>query len=272
MNLRVLAVLLTASPLSCLPNETRAVPGALVVRSEAREPYGPSFARMGADGWSVQVDQLYVTLGGVELEGEACEAYSEATYSRVLDLTRAGPQKVSLSHGLGDCQLAFAAAGPRWNTLAGDGVPADVVDRFRTAGDGDATSGVSVYLAGEARRDRAQVRFEWPFRVHLTYRECRVLDSANAATDLALVSGEQQQLDIEVDAFALFRAEPSAQELHFAPFAEADRDADGNLTLAELRLAAILDDPLGSRLRHLLKPVNATCATFELCERDCDER
>ncbi len=270
MDVRAPVTLLVAfGSLSCLPGETRAVRGPLLVRAEAPEPYGESEARMSSDGWSVHIRQLYVTLGGVELEGDSCDAYAEARYSRVLDMTRSGPQKVSLNHALGDCRLAFAAAGPRWNTLPGEGVPPGLVEQFRTAEDDDEANGVSISLAGEASRDGARIRFEWPFRVQLSYRDCRP-DGASARTSLLLVSGEEQGLDISVDAFALFRTELDAPELRFTPFAEADHDADGDLSLAEVGLAGLLDGPLGSRLQYLLAPKNGSCATFELCERACD--
>jgi len=270
MHLRSLAAaLLAASSLSCLPAETRTVPGSLVVRAAAREPYGQGADGMSADGWRLHIERLYVTLGSVALEGDACEAYTDASYSRVLDFLRTDVQKVSLSYALGDCQLAFAASAPRWNTIPGEGVPPEFIEQLRSPGEGDDAGGISIYLAGEARREGELVRFEWPFRVQLFYRKCGLLDDAGALADLSFASGQQRELDIEVDAFALFRAEPGSGELQFGPFAEADRDANGDLSLAELELADILEGPLGSRLQHLLALPGGRCAAFDLCERAC---
>ena len=156
-----LALLVAAS--ACLPTETRAPPGTLTVSIAAPGAASESFESQ--DGWVVSLDRSYVSVGRVELSGNDCDAYSEAGYSRLLNLSSSEPQRVSLLYGLGSCSLSFAIGPPRWNTVLGAAVPAEVEERFRTPGsDGETEGGVSLYVAGRAQRGDAVVSFAWPLR------------------------------------------------------------------------------------------------------------
>src|SRR5215207_3224818 len=145
----LLALLVTGS--ACLPTETRAPPGLLAVSIAAPGAASESFETQ--DGWSVRLDRAYASVGRVELAGSDCDAYSEAGYSRLLNLSSSEPQRVSLLYGLGSCSVSFTVGPPRWNTVLGDAIPAEVEERFRTPGsDGETEGGVSLYVEGRAQR------------------------------------------------------------------------------------------------------------------------
>jgi hypothetical protein len=71
---------------ACLPDETRTPPGALVIEMGGKEARDVPVE--SADGWELKLGRVYASVGHVELTGDACEAYSEAGYSRILDLGR----------------------------------------------------------------------------------------------------------------------------------------------------------------------------------------
>jgi hypothetical protein len=230
-----------------------------------------------ADGWVLQLRRVYAGVGHVELTGDACEAYSEAGYSRILDLGRTEPQRVSLSYGLGTCSLSFTIAEPRWNTLVGEGVATEMAQRFRTSGsDGETEGGASLYLEGQGRRGDRVVRFAWTLRPHLVFGDCRRPDETSAP--VVLTSTAHQALGLELDALALFRDDSG--ELRFEPFASADSTAppDGEITLTELRAVSgatppetLLHDVYYRRLPRIAGLAGGECrGRIEICEGDCD--
>src|SRR5687767_2166347 len=118
-SLRLLALCAAATaPCACLPEDTRATPGSVVVTASADSASGPD-GFLTSDGWHVVYERLLVVVGEVELEGDDCDQYSENEYSRVLDMTHGEPQRVSLLHGLGVCDFTFRVSAPRWNTTPG---------------------------------------------------------------------------------------------------------------------------------------------------------
>jgi hypothetical protein len=261
---------------ACLPDETRTPPGALVVEMVGNEATNTEVE--SADGWALKLSRVYASVGHIELTGDGCEAYSEADYSRILDLGRAEPQRVSLSYGLGTCSLSFTIAEPRWNTIVGEGVTAEMAQRFRTPGsDGETEGGASLYLEGEGRRGDTVVRFAWTLRPYLVFSDCR--RPAETSAPVVLTSKADQALGLELDPLALFRDDSG--ELHFQPFAAADSaaQADGEVTLAELRAVSggtasetLLHDVYYSRLPRIAGLSGAAClGQIKMCGSDCDD-
>jgi hypothetical protein len=261
---------------ACLPDETRTPPGQLVVEMVGSQATNTEVE--SADGWALKLGRVYASIGHVELTGDACEAYSEASYSRILDLGRAAPQRVSLSYGLGTCSFSFAIAEPRWNTIDGEGVTAEMAQRFRTPGsDGETEGGASLYLEGEGRRGDTVVRFAWTLRPYLVFSDCRRPDATSAP--VVLTSKADQALGLELDPLALFRDDSG--ELRFQPFAAADSaaPADGEVTLAELRAVSgatpsetLLHDIYYSRLPRIARLSGGACrGRVEICAGDCDD-
>jgi hypothetical protein len=240
---------------ACLPDETRTRPGALVVEivgNPANDVQAES-----VDGWALKLSRVYANVGHVELTGDTCEAYSEAGYSRILDLSR--PE-------------------PRWNTIVGDGVTAEMAERFRTPGsDGETEGGASLYLEGQGRRADSSVHFSWTFRPHLAFSDCRRQDETSAP--VVLTSAGHQALALELDPLVLFRDESG--ELRFEPFASADSGAqsDGEVTLAELRAVSgaspsetLLHELYYTRLPRIAALSAGVCrGQVEICGDDCED-
>jgi hypothetical protein len=261
---------------ACLPDETRTPPGALVVEIIGNQAINTELE--SADGWALKVSRVYASVGHIELTGDGCEAYSEADYSRILDLGRAEPQRLSLSYGLGPCSLSFTIAEPRWNTILGEGVTAEMAQRFRTPGsDGETEGGASLYLEGEGRRGDTVVRFAWTLRPRLVFSDCRRPDETSAS--VVLTSKADRALGLELDPLALFRDDSG--KLRFESFAAADSVAvaDGEVTLAELRAVSgaapsetLLHDVYYRRLPRIAGVSGAAClGRIQICGSDCDD-
>jgi hypothetical protein len=259
---------------ACLPTERRTPPGTLTVSIAAPDDASQSFESQ--DGWTVTLERTYASVGRVQLTGSDCEAYSEADYSRLLDLSGTVPQRVSRLYGLGSCSFSFAVGPPRWNTVVGEAIPAEVEERFRTAGnDGETEGGISVYVEGRAQRANSSIHFAWPLRARLAFSDCR---SGESDAPVVLSSGDEQALELRFDALGLLR-DPTG-ELFFAPFAAADESGDAELTLEELREAAgaTSSDTLFHELYYTHLPRIAGLAggactgRTETCEgRSCDD-
>jgi hypothetical protein len=271
-----LVLALVSATSACLPSETRTRPGTLTLSVMA--PFDASESFETEDGWTVSLDHVYANVGRVELAGDDCDAYSEAGYSRLLDLS-GRPQRLSLLYGLGRCSFSFAVGPPRWNTVLGDAVPAEVEARFRTPGsDGETDGGVSLYVAGGARRADQVVSFAWPLRARLALEDCRL---GEPAAPLVLTPGAEQAVELWLDARELLRDQAGA--LLFDPFAAADgagAPPDGQLGLEELTGApgaapskTLFHELYYARLPRLAGVSGGTCTgRLESCsDGGCDD-
>jgi hypothetical protein len=145
----------------------------------------------------------------------------------VLDLRVAGPQTVNTMHARGRCELGFQVRSPSENAVLGAGVSeGDRAFMREVASDAFVeNAGIAVHVVGSATREETTTRFAWSFRQRLDYL-CDVV---------SFESGTKQTLEIALHGDALFqpRDDPGAK-LGFDPFAAADQDDDGEITLAEL--------------------------------------
>jgi hypothetical protein len=227
--LALLAGLLALAPSGCLPADTRPAPGQVVLTISGDSAFTSGVAT--ADGWQIDYDRFVLSIGEVGLQGDACNPYAEIDYLRIVDLRQPGPHLLSTMHALGRCEPTFRLQSPTASALLGAGVDEATRDFMRTPA-GDAfveRAGVALLVAGRARRDgppAAEVRFRWAFRRDLEYSGCEPLDFRGE---------EAGAVDISVRAAALFQlaaGDPAGPT--FGPIAAADRDGDGEVTLAEL--------------------------------------
>jgi len=221
---------------ACLPDDTRATPGSVVVTASAQETLGNE-GFVTSDGWRVSYRRFVIVAGELELDGDACETYSESEYSRVLDLVQPGPQRLGLVYGLGQCDFAFRVSAPLWDTLPGSGIDETDLVRLRTPGSDAhaANAGVSIGVEGTAARLGVVKRFSWQFRRFIQYTECALVDGESIERGLALRGGRELAVDLAVHGDALFAATASSSA--FEPFRLADDtygNADGEVSLAEL--------------------------------------
>lgn len=101
--------------------------------------------------------------------------------------------------------------------------------------------GVAIDMAGTAVRGAVTKHFHLMFRPRVRYGSCKLADDAGPGVDLA--SSAALTYDIRIEGEALLRDDVDAAtaSLRFDPFANADKDGDGNVTLDELRLVPIED-------------------------------
>lgn len=228
---------------ACVPADTRPVPGSLTVTVSP----SPAVA-MGvttADGWNVTFEHVVVSIGHASL-GNGCNSYSEANYERIVDVASRGgapedPQKLSILYGIGQCDLRFRVSAPTVDAVLGQDVTEDVKTELRTPG-GDPyvpLGGVAIDMAGSAMRGAVTKHFHLTFRPRVRYGNCKLAEDAGPGVDLA--SSEALTYDIRIEGEALLRDDVDAATaaLRFEPFANADKDGDGNVTLDELRLVPI---------------------------------
>jgi hypothetical protein len=199
-----------------------------------------------ADGYRIVFERFLVVLGQASLDGDACEAYSDAGYDRIFDMQRAEPQRVSISYGIGRCAFGFGISSPAWDTLRGSGVTEGDEAMLRTSGtdlhsDG---GGVSVYVEGVAERFHLTKRFAWSFRRFIVYEACSAPSSDGTEHGILLEPERKSGVDIAIRGEPLFQddVDDSRAVLRFDPFRQADDEfgnADGVITLDELQRTPI---------------------------------
>ena len=231
----VAALALTA----CLPKDTRPVPGSIFVTvTAASEPNWTT-----ADGWTVTYDRFLIDVGHANLNGDSCAEYSDARYDRIFDGRHQGAQKVSESYALGKCSFRFRLNSPDDRTLLGTGVSEADKTEMRTPGsDAHAKDrGVSLIVAGSAVKGNVKKTFSWSFRRRVGYEDCRITEDDATISGVVLRSGEKLPIDIALhgEALLLDDLDPDVGVLRFDPFANADADDDGVITMEELDAVAL---------------------------------
>lgn len=235
-----IACVLGVAVAGCLPIDTRPPPGKLHVSVHGNQALAEGVPRT-SDGWSIQYDRFLVTIGHSWAAGDACDAYSDADYARIIDARRGEPQKLSLIYADGRCGLAFAITGPNESALLTAGVTEDDKTFLRQIDSGN--PGISMRVEGRATDGARSKRFGWSyFRYAGYYCDLEgepdgrfVLNGDNDAHATVALRGEALfELDREL----------APGVLRFAPFAEADDlfgDGDGEIADEELERSPSTD-------------------------------
>lgn len=243
------AALVALAAAGCLPKDTRPPPAEVTVTASASTLTlnGGIPSSLTADGFDIVVNHFIVNLGQAELgqgDAPACDVYSNPDYTRTVDFTAPGsPHELGLAFATGECPFGFVVRPPNDSSVVEPGVDSSIDDFIRTAGsDPDSmNAGVSVYLEGVARRGDQSWSFAWAFRKRIAYSDCGAAESTgNSPNGLELSSGENTTVNLEVRAEALFQGEPG-MPFHFAPYALADTDGDGEIGFDELWNVPIAD-------------------------------
>lgn len=257
------ATSIAAAIYACVPADTRPVPATLNL-AVAASP-GTADGLVTADGWALSFDRVLLGIGRSSISS-SCARYSEASYDRLLEVSRRGPQKLSVIFGIGHCDVRFRVGAPSSEALLGEGTSdADAV-RMRTRAKDRWVNrgGVALEVLGSARRGGVTKEFDLVFRTQLRLSQCSLSADAGGLV-IGADAGEEGDPDaasildsgadaeppppegvgevlesegfvareIRVEAETLFQADDSP-ELRFDPYAEADVDGDGRLTLEEL--------------------------------------
>jgi hypothetical protein len=242
--------LLTAASVGCLPNDTRPEPAEIEFTASSSDATRSGFTT--SDGYTIAFERVLIDVGQGYVgdgndEGGSCSEYSSPGYTRLFDFVKVNSaQKVGLAYAIGSCPVAFSVRFPDPDAILGTGASEADRDVMRTPGS-DAyanEAGISVYVTGTAERDGSVKRFDWPFRERILYHDCFVPNDDGTKSEGIVVEGKQTlSLNIEMQTEALFRdqLDPSVAVLRFQPFADADADADGNVTLDELDGTTLAD-------------------------------
>ena len=228
---------------ACLPHDTRPAPAKLVVRATASDLTSGGIAgTLTTDGFAITFERVLVDLGDEDIEDSPpeCNEYSSPAYTRLFDFSAVhAPQEVGIAFGLGTCGLGFGVSAPDQFSKLGTGASLDDSDGMRipesdrVARDG----GISVWVMGSGVLGERHEHFSWPFRTHFRYQRCGTTATGDAAAEpLTLSGGATTSVGIQIEAEELFQdhAEPNNPGLHFAPYAAADADGDGEITFDEL--------------------------------------
>jgi hypothetical protein len=239
---------LALSAAGCLPKDTRPPPSrVLFTASPSASLASASTVTTTEDGWGLSFTRVLATIGRASLEGEGCNTYSEARYTRVLSLLGApAREKISESFGLGQCDFGFAVINAESDSLLGSTATADDVAWLRTLGTDKyaGSSGVSFYVEGRAVRGEVSKNFAWKFRGRVRFDECAELVDGASVRGLKLEEDGDVDVDVTLAPEALFgdNLDPTLAKLRFDAIAAADTDAgdnDGEVTLDELGLVPL---------------------------------
>jgi hypothetical protein len=227
---------------ACLPNDTRPQPGSVLVTVSSD---GVAAAGIPAsetlDGWSISFDKVLVVLGAVSLDGDGCNNYSNAAYTRLFDMSTNEPRKVSITYAVGQCDFGFRASSPNADTLVTQGATESDKAMMRTPGSDafNEQAGISIYVRGHAVLGETTKTFEWPFRFRARYERCASSSDGGGARGVALTSKVATVVNLEVKAGVLFEndQDPARAQPRFQVFADADSvygNGDGRITWSEL--------------------------------------
>lgn len=251
-------VAVAALSAGCLPSDTRPVPGELLVEVEES-----AVARSGFttdDGWTLRFDRFVTALGGLGVgEGDDCIDYSLSFYDRLFDFTVAERSKLHLHYGLGTCELRYRLGSPSDDVILMGGVTDADRQRMRDPRldelfggalqeeESESEGGVGLWVVGAGVKDGVEVRFNWEIRTEVALNRCFVAEDV----PLSVTLGEGATLvqSAEVRPRELFRRSPSrTAPFEFAPFASADADGDGAITLDELAAVPVDPEPIADDL------------------------
>jgi hypothetical protein len=242
------ALLLTLS-FGCLPKDTRPPPSRVrFTASPSADTQAGRLATETADGWAITFERVLISIGRASLDGDRCSVYSDADYGRVLSLI-GGPdrQKISEGYALGTCDFGFGIGNASADSLLGVGTTSDDFDFLRTAGSDryGGPSGISLFVAGRAKKAAQGLSFAWAFRGRARYRECENTVDGVVERGLSLEQDGDVTVDVTLHAEALFAEDLAARDsaLRFDPIASADAlgDGDGDVSLEELSLVPLSD-------------------------------
>ncbi len=248
---RIAVALVPLACASCLPADSRPPPAEVTVTtSSSALTLNDIPAASTSDGYSIHFSRVFVSIGQVDLGGgdssTACNEYSNPDYTRLFDFKQVtAPHELGLAFATGHCPFGFSVRFPNETTLLDVGITDydALLMRIPESDPLAMDAGVSVYVEGTGTLGNVTKHFAWPFRKRIGYDNCGVPDGMNdggGQWTLSLTNDQKLSVNLEVHAEALFQ-NLDASVAHFAPYAQADVNADGEIDFNELWTVPIAD-------------------------------
>ncbi len=193
-----------------------------------------------ADGWSVKYSKFLLTLREVTVARADGTVVGKMAKPKIFDHVKPGVKAVASFADLD------ALAYPKVSYQIGpvDGA-ADLADGV-TAADRDdlVKNGASLHVVGEATNGAVTKTFDWYFPVATLYQECKAERDGKETDGVVVTNGGDDVNQLTVHGDHLFYDDLASKDakLRFQNIADADKDGDGKVTLAELgavKLASI---------------------------------
>ncbi|MFO0614719.1 MAG: hypothetical protein U0414_19185 [Polyangiaceae bacterium] len=230
----------------CLAGDERATPGLMTMTIEPSAATTDGFDT--SDGWHVKFDRFVAAAGDVSLETprqesgaraeqDSCVDYTDAHYDRLFDFVHATRTELGLAFGLGACSAQYRLKSPSTDSLLEAGATEEDLTfmRVRATDDWADEARVALWVKGSASKGDRTERFEWMLRQGDRVWGCASASGAGDVDEITLEADASFTLHAVVRGEELFRAAPDATApLVFDPFASADADGDGAITLHEL--------------------------------------
>jgi hypothetical protein len=228
--------------LSCLPRDSRPVPGNLTMTVEASDATANGFVT--SDGWTIHFVRVVTAVGTIRLDNypdhsTSCNDYYETNYDRVFDFRRlTAPAKIGIVYGLGKCSVGYRFRAPMETDLVETGATAADVTAMRTEQMDTSykiTGRTSLIVLGSAERNGTIKTFDWEFRHNVNIDKCASATGSGFDSVLDLKGNQALSLAAEIRAEELFRAAPRDDApFVFDPIASADANGLGFVSLDNL--------------------------------------
>jgi hypothetical protein len=214
---------------------------------EQQIPADPAGEAGFVDGWTLHYDKFLVAFHGIVVANDKGEIAAAMTGSRLVDNARPGKKDLVTFPGVD------AAA---WNRVSYQIKPAvagaDLVGATAADLDMMVAKGYSLYVEGSASKTDTggaalKKTFHWGFSSATQYKECQqAAESGNPIQGIVVTSGGTDVSELTTHGDHLYydrlKASPDPAVktvLRFDEKAAADRDHDGEISLAELNATPI---------------------------------
>jgi len=191
------------------------------------------------DAWAIRYDKFLVNIGHVALAEEDGTTAAEMRGTKLFDHTRRGAKPLVAFSNLPAralTRVSYEIAPVSADTELVDVTEADQALML--------TNGYSLYVEAVATKGAMTKRYAWGFRTATVYDRCQAALGGKETDGVVVTNGGTDQPQITIHGDHLYYDDLQANEakVRFDNIADADADADGNVTLDELakvKLAAI---------------------------------
>jgi hypothetical protein len=194
------------------------------------------------DGWSLQFDECLLMFGDI-YAGDGAEDGARFGSTELVDLVKPGP------HSVVTFELEAGAFG-RFGYAIAPAASAGVL--HETASDEQRErmldGGYSIFVSGAATRDGLSKTFAWGFTNTTNYDECVSEVDGKEVPGIVVVNGANEIVQITIHGDHFFYDDLASENAvpRFEAIAAADRDDDGEVTLAELSAVKLVSIAKGT--------------------------